>query len=71
MQGARIAPLVVPDQLAESVPGLAGDVRTIRRVVAEEADGEVVVVRSRRPVRGSSDPVAAADEDVAVLTHEL
>jgi pyridoxal 5'-phosphate synthase pdxS subunit len=53
------------------VPGLAGEVRTPRGVVAEEADGEVVVVRSRRSVRCGSDPVTAADENEAMPTNDM
>jgi hypothetical protein len=71
VQGARIASLVVADQLAECLPGLAGEVRASRRIVAEKADGEVVIVRLRRSVRGGSDPVAAAHEDVPVLTKQV
>ena len=53
------------------MPGLAREVGAPRRVVAEEADGEVVVVGLGRPVGGGPDPVAAPDEDVPVLADEV
>jgi pyridoxal 5'-phosphate synthase pdxS subunit len=68
---ARVAPVVLADQLAEGAPCGPGDVGAASRVVAEEADREVAVVRGGRPVRGRADPEAAADEDITVDTHEL
>jgi pyridoxal 5'-phosphate synthase pdxS subunit len=71
VERARVASLVVADQLAESVACRSREVGAAVRVVAQEADGEIVVVRTRRAVCGGTDAVAAADEHEAVLTDEL
>jgi pyridoxal 5'-phosphate synthase pdxS subunit len=71
VQRAGIAALVGADQLAERAPCVPGDVGAALRVVAEEADREVAVVRGGRAVRGRTNAEPAADEDVAVEANQV
>jgi pyridoxal 5'-phosphate synthase pdxS subunit len=68
---ARVAALVVADQLAEGPPCRPWHVCPADGVVSEKADREVVIVRRSRAVRGGADPVAAPDEDVRVPTKNV